>query len=52
MGETNRLAMMAWAVAPVNGGSPVSISYSTQPRLYRSVRPSTDGSPEACSGLM
>ena len=24
-------AWMAWAVAPVNGGSPASISYSTQP---------------------
>ena len=33
MGEMNRLAMMAWAVAPVKGGSPVSISYRTQPRL-------------------
>ena len=33
MGEMNRLAMMAWAVAPVKGGSPVSISNSTQARL-------------------
>jgi len=32
-GETNRLAITACAVAPVKGGSPVSISYSTQPRL-------------------
>ena len=32
-GEMNRLAMMACAVGPVNGGSPVSISYRTQPRL-------------------
>jgi len=24
-------ATIAWALAPVNGGSPVSISYSTQP---------------------
>jgi hypothetical protein len=26
MGETKRLAITAWAVAPVKGGSPVSIS--------------------------
>ena len=32
--SVNRLTMTAWAVGPVNGGSPASISYSTQPRLY------------------
>ena len=37
---------------PVNGGWPVSISYSTQPSAYRSARPSTPASPAACSGLM
>src|SRR5439155_13815522 len=33
IGSLNRLAMMAWAVGPLYGGSPASISYSTQPRL-------------------
>ncbi len=39
-------------VVPPNGGSPVSISNNTQPRLYTSARPSTSSSPAACSGLM
>ena len=30
-------AMMARALGPVNGGCPISISYNTQPRLYRSL---------------
>jgi hypothetical protein len=30
-GPPNRRAITAWAVGPVNGGSPASISYSTQP---------------------
>ena len=30
-GSLKRLAMIAWLVGPVNGGSPVSISYNTQP---------------------
>src|SRR5258706_10616402 len=29
-----RRAMIAWAVGPVNGGSPANISYRTQARLY------------------
>ena len=37
---------------PVNGGCPASISYSTQPSAYRSLRPSSSRSPAACSGLM
>ena len=32
-GSVNRLAMIAWAVGPVNGGSPASISYTTAARL-------------------
>ena len=28
-GSVSRLAMIAWAVGPVNGASPASISYST-----------------------
>ncbi len=31
--SVNRLAMTAAAVGAANGGSPTSISYSTQPRL-------------------
>ncbi len=31
IGDTNRFAMIACGVTPVKGGSPVSISYSTQP---------------------
>ena len=46
------LAMIACAVGPVYGGSPASISYTTHARLYRSLRPSSRGSPLACSGLM
>ena len=42
-----------WAIAtgesPVNGGVPVSNSYSMQPVAYTSERASTD-SPRACSG--
>ena len=38
-------------VAPVNGCSPVSISYSMHPSANRSLRPSIV-SPAACSGLM
>src|SRR6185437_7857281 len=44
-GSVNRLAMIAWLVGPVNGGSPASISYSMQPRLYMSLRPSSARSP-------
>ena len=32
-GSLNRLTMIAWAVGPVNGGSPASISYTTAARL-------------------
>ena len=45
-------ATTACAVVPVNGGSPVSISYSTQPRAYTSERAVISRSPIACSGLM
>ena len=45
------MAIVAWIVAPVNGCSPVSISYSMQPSAKRSLRPSIV-SPAACSGLM
>ena len=45
-------ATTAWAVEPVNGGSPVSISYSTAPRAYTSDRAVISRSPIACSGLM
>ena len=45
-------ATIACAVEPVNGGSPVSISYSTQPSAYMSERPVISRSPMACSGLM
>src|SRR2546422_10555269 len=34
IGSVSRLAMMAWAVGPVYGGSPASISYNTHARLY------------------
>ena len=44
--------MIAWLVGPVNGGSPVSISYNTHPSPYTSLRPSSARSPAACSGLM
>jgi hypothetical protein len=45
-------AMIACAVGPVNGGSPVSISYSTQPSAYTSLLAVISRSPIACSGLM
>ena len=32
-GSVSRFTIIACAVAPVNGGSPASISYSTAPRL-------------------
>jgi hypothetical protein len=48
---TNRLAIVACALAPMNATSPVSISYSTQPNANRSLRPSSS-SPVTCSGLM
>ena len=51
-GSLKRLAMIAWLVGPVNGGSPVSISYNTHPSPYTSLRPSSARSPAACSGLM
>jgi len=38
-------------VPPVNGATPVTISYRTTPRLKMSLRPST-GRPRACSGDM
>src|SRR2546427_7652179 len=44
--------MIACAVGPVYGGSPPNISYSTEARLYWSLRPSSLGSALACSGLM
>ena len=40
---------MATGESPVNGGRPVSSSYSRQPVEYRSLRESTR-SPRACSG--
>ena len=43
--------MTAWGDGPPNGGSPISISYRVQARLYWSLRPSTVP-PTACSGLM
>ena len=45
-------AKMARAFGPVNGGSSVSVSYSTAASEYWSVRPSTSSSPADCSGLM
>jgi hypothetical protein len=44
--------MIACADAPVCGGSPLSISYSTQPSEYTSERLVTCLSAVACSGLM
>jgi hypothetical protein len=32
-GAVRRFAITAWGVGPVYGGSPASISYTTQPRL-------------------
>ena len=46
------LAAIDWAVGPVKGGSPTSISYSTHPREKTSLRPVISRSPIACSGLM
>jgi hypothetical protein len=46
------LATMAWAVLPVNGGSPVSISYVITPSAYTSLGGPISRSPMACSGLM
>ena len=43
---------ICWAVAPVNGGSPTSISYTTHPNAYTSERAVSSRSPIACSGLM
>ena len=54
-GGTGSIAWRAsscWAVAPPNGGWPASISYSTQPIAYRSLRPSRSRVAAACSGLM
>ena len=48
----NRFAISACGESPENGGSPVSISYTTQARLYSSLRPSRSFSPAACSGLI
>ena len=44
--------MIACALAPVTGGSPASISYSTAASEYTSLRASMPRSPVACSGLM
>jgi len=43
--------MTACAYSPVNGGRPVTISYSTDPSAQTSARPST-ATPRACSGAM
>ena len=51
-GLLSRLAITAMSVEPRNGGSPASISNSTQPRLKMSVRPSIDLLSSICSGLM
>jgi hypothetical protein len=48
----NRRAIIACAVGAANGVSPASISYSTQPSEYTSVRASSSRWPLACSGLM
>ena len=45
-------ATVAWAVGPVYGGSPTSISYVTHAKEYTSLRASSSRSPIACSGLM
>ena len=47
-----RLSVTASSVGHMPGGSPISISYSTQARLYTSVRASRSRTPAACSGLM
>ena len=51
-GPARRLAITACAVGPVYGGSPANSSYKTHPRLYTSLRASSESSPKACSGLM
>ena len=51
-GSEITFAITDWGVDPEWGGSPVSISYSTQPRANWSVRWSMRSSPAACSGLM
>lgn len=43
---------IAWAVGPVKGGSPASISYNTAASEYTSLRASMWRSPIACSGLI
>ncbi len=45
-------AITACGVAAVNGGRPASISYSTHPSEYSSLRPSTSPPPAHASGLM
>ena len=45
-------AMISRGVRPPNGADPASISYTTQARLYTSLRPSRSAAPAACSGLM
>ena len=42
----------ACAVGPLNGGDPVSSSWTTQAKLYWSLRPSISRAPVTCSGLM
>ncbi len=44
-------ARVSVAVWPVNGGRPVNVSYSTQPKAQMSARVSTSR-PRACSGLI
>ena len=48
----NLCAMTEFVVGPVNGTFPVSISNIVQPSEYRSLRPSSSSSPDACSGDM
>jgi hypothetical protein len=54
-GDGGVLLRISWnttaVVAPVNGGRPVAISYSTTPKENRSLRASSR-SPRACSGDM
>jgi len=51
-GSLSFLAITICGVSPMYGGSPPSISYSTQPSEYKSERPSRSWLPAACSGLM
>src|SRR5467141_1970609 len=46
------MSSTAAALGEENGGRPASVSKSTTPSEYRSVRPSMSGAPAACSGLM